>query len=251
MLPIKRPGRALAAAAATALLLATAPAAMGQPNTLNGKISPDKGPIGSPINLTIGFTLGMDPGREAGTLSRVDLFFPPNARTNGAKFPSCSMETINARRSFAGCPKGSQIGRGRIMADVPATDVFNVPAYMTIFNGRGGRSVTIHILAENPVQISQAFSAPLVRTKGRFGYHLTAVIPIELQEIADGWFAQVRSLTSTIRGSIRDRRTGKTIPYVESTTLCPRSLSVPIQSRIQFMRDYAPLTQNTTIRCRR
>lgn len=249
MLPIKRHGRALVAATATALLLATAPAAMGQPNSLNGSINPDKGPIGSPIRLTIGFRLDADPGKEAGTLTKVDLFFPPNARTNGALFPSCSPDTINARRSFAGCPKGSKIGTGRIKADVPAADVFNVPATMTIFNGRGGKSVTIHIYAENPVLISEAFTAPLQKTSGRFGYHLTAPIPYTLQEINDGWFTQVRSLTSTINASIT--RGGRRIPYIQSTTLCPKSLSVPIASRIAFLRDYAPISQNATIKCRR
>jgi hypothetical protein len=251
MLPIKRPGRALAAAAATALLLVSAPAAMGQPNTFSGSINPNKGPIGSPIRLTIGFTLGADAGREAGTLSRVDVFFPPNARTNGAKFPSCSAETINARRNFAGCPKGSKIGRGRIMADVPATDVFNVPATITFFNGAGGKTITMHVDAQNPVVINEAFSADLIRTRGRFGYHLIARIPPTLQEIADGWFAQVRRFTSTIDAWTRDRRTGRRIPYIESTTLCPRSLGVPIASRYEFLRDYAPLSASATIRCRR
>ncbi|MDO8209264.1 hypothetical protein [Conexibacter sp. CPCC 206217] len=250
MLPIKRHGRALVAATATALLLATAPAAMGQPNSLNGSINPNKGPIGSPLRLTIGFRLDADPGKEAGTLSKVDLFFPPNARTNGALFPSCSPETINARRSFAGCPKGSKIGTGRIRADVPAADVLDVPATMTIFNGRGGKSVTIHIYAENPVLISEAFTAPLTKTSGRFGYHLVAPIPPSLQEIADGWFAQVRTLTSTISGWARNR-SGRRIPYIQSTTLCPKSLSVPIASRIAFLRDYAPISQSATIACRR
>lgn len=172
MLPIKRPGRTLVAAAATALLLATAPAAMGATGTLRGSINPDKGPVGSPINLKIGFTVAPDPGRERPIISNVDLYFPPNARTNGAKFPSCSPEVINARKSFAGCPKGSKIGTGLAKADVPATDVFNVPARLTMFNGPGGRSVTIHVDAQNPVVISLAYKAPLIKTKGRYGYHL-------------------------------------------------------------------------------
>jgi hypothetical protein len=249
MLPISRPGRKLAAAAATALLLATAPTALAAEYDFTSSINPNKGPIGSPINLKVGFRFGADEGREAGILRKVDVWFPPNARPNGAQFPSCTPEVINARRSFAGCPKGSQIGRGAIRADVPAADVFNVPARLTFFNGPGGKSVTIHAYAENPVLISQAFKAPLTRTSGRYGYHLVAPIPDTLQEIADGWFAQVRTMTTSISASITKR--GRKIPYIQSTTLCPNSLGVPSASRIEFMRDYAPVDLTTTIRCRR
>jgi hypothetical protein len=249
MLPISRPSRALVATAAAALLLATAPAAMAQPNTLSGSINPNKGPIGSPIRLTTGFTLGADDGKEAGIISKVEFFFPPNARTNGAKFPYCSPDTINARRNFSGCPKGSQVGRGKAIADVPATDVFGVPAYLTIFNGKGGKSLTVHVDAQNPVLISEAFTAPLVKTGGRYGYHFTAPLPADLQEISGGWFAEVRSLTATVGATIT--RGGRKIPYIQSTTLCPKSLGVPFASRISFMRDYAPVSATTTIRCRR
>jgi hypothetical protein len=249
MLPISRPGRKLAAAAATALLLATAPTALAAEYDFSSTINPNKGPIGSPINLKVDFRFGADPGREAGILRKVDVWFPPNARHNGAQFPSCTPEVINARRSFAGCARGSQIGTGKIMADVPAADVFGVPARLTFFNGPGGKSLTIHAYAENPVLVSQAFKAPLTRTRGRYGYHLVAPIPPELQEIADGWFVQVRTMRTSI--SAWTTRGGRRIPFIQSTTLCPKSLGVPSASRIEFAREYAPVDLTTTIRCRR
>lgn len=249
MLPIRN-RRALAAAAATALLLVAAPSAMAARGSLSGSISPNKGPVGSAINkLNINFAIDPDDStREAPTLSQVDLFFPPNARTNGAKFPSCSPATINARRSFSGCPKGSKIGSARIIADVPAVPVTGVTAIMTVFNGPGGKSVTINIEAHNPVEIFEAFKAPLTKTSGRFGYHLSAPIPRTLQEINDGWFAEVRSLRSSIGATWRG------VPYIQTTTACPKSLSVPIAARIGFMARTdgdSPLSLNSTIRCRR
>jgi hypothetical protein len=249
MLPIRNT-RALTAAAAAALLLVAAPSAMAARGSLSGSINPNKGPIGSPIKqLNIGFTVDPDDAsREAPTLSKVDLFFPPNARTNGAKFPVCSPETINARRSFSGCPKGSKIGRGDIIADVPAADVNHVPAIMTVFNGAGGKSVTINIEAHNPVEIFQAFKAPLTKTSGRFGYHLSAPIPQSLQEINDGWFAEVRTLKSTIGATWRGT------PYIQTTTACPKSLRVPIAARLAFMNRTpadAPMSLDSSISCRR
>ena len=251
MLPIPRPGRALAAAAATALLLtaAAAPSALAARGSLSGSISPNKGPIGSPIALSIGAVLDPDtPDRERGTLSQIELFFPPNARTNGARFPYCAPETINARRSFSGCPKGSRIGSGSLRADVPAVPVSDVPGDIVIFNGKGGKSVTINIEAHNPVEIFEAFPAKLVKTKGRYGYHLTGVIPRSLQEINDGWFAEVRNFKTKIAATWRGT------PYIQSTTLCPKSLSVPIAGKFSFMsrpNGDAPLSVTSTIRCRR
>jgi hypothetical protein len=249
MLPIRRNSRALTAAAATALLLVAAPSAMAARGSLSGSISPDKGPIGSPINLSIGAVLDPDtPDRERGTLSKIELFFPPNARTNGAKFPYCAPETINARRSFSGCPKGSRIGTGTLRADVPAVPVMNVPGNIVIFNGKGGKSVTINIEAHNPVEIFEAFTAKLVKTKGRYGYHLSGDIPRSLQEINDGWFAEVRNFRTKIAATWRGT------PYIQSTTLCPKSLSVPIAGRFSFMsrpNGDSPLSVTSTIRCRR
>ncbi len=248
MLPIRN-SRALAAAAATTLLLVAAPTAMAARGSLSGSINPNKGPIGSPINLSIGAVLDPDtPDRERGTLSKIELFFPPNARTNGAKFPYCAPETINARRSFSGCPKGSKIGTGKLRADVPAVPVSDVPGDIVIFNGKGGKSVTINIEAHNPVEIFEAFTATLVRTKGRYGYHLSGNIPRSLQEINDGWFAEVRRFSTSIKATWRGT------PYIESTTLCPKSLSVPIAGRFSFMsrpNGDSPLDVTSTIRCRR
>ncbi len=169
MLPIRN-SRALAAAAATALLLVAAPSAMAARGSLSGSISPNKGPIGSPINL-------LDrrrarprrrPTESAGRSSKIELFFPPNARTNGAKFPYCAPATINARRSFSGCPKGSKIGSGKLRRRRPgrAGDRTS-PATSTIFNGKGGKSVTINIEAHNPVEIFEAFTATLVEDQGQ------------------------------------------------------------------------------------
>jgi hypothetical protein len=237
-----RAGRTLAAAAAATLLLAAAPAAMATQSTISGKISPNKGKPGTPLALTIGFTITRENG-ENNTLRKVVLDFPPNAVANGAKFPSCMPAVINARRSFNGCPRGSLIGRGSLVADVPAADVFNVPGKVTLFNGQGGKSITVHIYAENPVLISEAFTAPLKKTGGRYGYKLTANIPPTLQEIADGWFAEVKRFSTTVNAKWRGRG------YIEAKK-CPKNGRAPIAGAFDFLREASPTSALGIITCK-
>jgi hypothetical protein len=252
MLPIKRPGRVLAAAAAAAALLAAAtPAAQATSRmTMSSSINPNKGPIGSPINLSIGFTIDpAEAGATPDTISRVTLLLPPNARPNGRLFPACSAQQINAAKSFARCPKGSKIGTGRGFADVTAVPVEHVPYTLTFFNGsRAGNKITVHARALRPVDINLAFDATITRIGGRYGYRVQFNLPDGLKEIYPGWFAQVRTMQTKITGSYKVR--GRTIPYIQSTTLCPKSLSVPAAATFDFL-DGSKTDTTSRIACRR
>lgn len=218
--------------------------------TMKSSISPNKGPIGSPINLKIGFTL--DPanaGSDPDTITRVVVLFPPNARPNGKLFPVCSATQINIAKSFRRCPKDSLIGKGGGFADVTAVPVYHVPYRLTFFNGsRNGKKITVHVRALNPVDINLAFDATLVKTSGKYGYRLTFNLPDALQEIYPTWFAQVRTLNSTIKAFHKVK--GKRIPYIQSTTLCPKSKFVPIASTYSF-RDGSSTSVDARIACRR
>lgn len=253
MLPTKRPGRVLAMAATTAAaaLLAVAPGAQAASRmTMTSSIKPNRGPIGSPINLKVGFTI--DPATEGGpldTIRRVVVLFPPNARHNAKFFPACTAAQINAALSTRACPRGSLIGRGSGRADVTEADVFNVPYTITFFNGsRSGNRITVHVYAERPVVINLAFEASLVKTSGRYGYRLTFDLPYALQEIYPSWFAQVRTLGTEIRAFTKVR--GRRIPFIESTTLCPRSNFVPVASTYTFL-DGSSTDVEARIACRR
>lgn len=241
-------GRILSIAAASALLVATAPPALAAESGITGKISPNKGPVGTPLDLSIGFTIRPAAGEQP-TVSRAVLDFPANAVQNGRLFPSCTAAQINAKRGrFTSCPKGSQIGRGTLRADVPNVPVYNVPGRVTIFNGAGGKSLTIHIYATNPVLISEAFDAPLVRTRGRYGYRLTANVPRTLQEINDGWFAVLKKFDTTVGATrmVRGRKRG----YIEAKR-CPRGGRAPIAGTFSFMNNaVAPTSTTGWITCR-
>jgi len=252
MLPIKRPGRVLAATAAAAALLAAAtPAAQATSRLqMTSSIRPNKGPIGSPINLKIGFSI--DPVTAGGpldTISRVTLLLPPNARPNGRLFPACSAAQINAAKSFKRCPKGSLIGRGGGRADVTAVPVEDVPYTLTFFNGsRAGNKITLHVRALRPVDINLAFDATITRIGGRYGYKVQFNLPDGLKEIYPGWFAQVRTLQSTIRAFYTVR--GRRIPYIQSTTLCPKTNFVPAAATYNFL-DGSTAEATSRIACSR
>jgi len=205
---------------------------MAASSSITGRINPDKGRPGTPLRLTVRFTTEGDPGEQSATLRRVIVQLPPNAVQNASLFPTCNAATINAAKSFRRCPKKSLIGRGQLRADVPNAETWNVPAIVTFFNGsRSGNRITVHIFAERPVDIYLAFDATLVRTKGRYGYKLTADIPEELQEIYPTWYPQVRWLESSFNQTIvvRGRKRG----YIEAKR-CPKSGRVPIAGAFDF-----------------
>ncbi|HEY4279820.1 MAG TPA: hypothetical protein VGM91_16460 [Conexibacter sp.] len=232
----KRAARTLAAAGATALLLAAAPAALANTSTISGSINPNHGRPGTPLALTVNFTLDPTAGAIPGTLNRVIVQLPPQATDNGAMFPSCTADQVNAAHGNGRlCPKGSKIGIGNIRADVPPIPISNVPATAEFFNGKGGKSITILVHVTNPVTLDVAFDAPIVHTSGRYGYKLTANLPYILQELngeGGGYFDAVRKFTATINAKIKVR--GRTRGYIEAKR-CPKSGKAPIAGQFSFL----------------
>lgn len=234
-------------ASAVGAALVAAPANAETSATMTGEVSPAGSAPGTPVDVTMRFALDPIGGAEAATLSRVIFRLPRGGRINAALFPVCTAATINAAKSFRACPRGSRIGSGRVIADVSATDVYNVPATATFFNGsRLGRTVTMHIRALRPVDISRAIEARIERTAGRFGYAVHADLPEDLQEISPGWFQQTRRFASTL-GATR-RVGGRVRGYIESTR-CPHGGSEPAAGEFTF-RDGSTARAETTISCR-
>ena len=236
--------------AALALLAGAAPAAALSPtSSIGGKIQPANARPGRPIKLTIDFRLNPGPGEIPGTLNRAILRFPPNGVVNGRLFPSCAADTINRTRSFRHCPKGSQIGKGTLRGDVPNLDLSNVPGRVTLFNGPRGKSITVHIHLTHPALISIAFQAPLRRTRGRYGYTLTANVPEGLQTlIQPDSYAALRRFTTTV--GITRKVKGRTRGYIEAKK-CPRSGRVPVAGAFYFNEENASTSTTGTIRCKR
>lgn len=225
-------------AAATALL-AGAPGASATRVTVDAKAMPQNAPLGTPLTLVVNASLSPDLPGQSMTLTAADVRFPDHVTINRRLFPVCRAATINAARgSFTNCPAGSRIGGGSFRADVPATDVFNVPGRITIFNGGDG-VVTAHVYATRPVLVSEAFECRLVRTRGRFGYRLSIELPNRLQEISEGWFVEVRKLTFTVGAKTKVR--GRTRGLIEAKRWDD---NMPFAATFNFLRESAPVTVN-------
>jgi hypothetical protein len=237
-----RPGRTFAAAGAVALVLATVPAAMAAHSTVSERISHPKTRADNPPTVTIGFTIARENDEKA-TLRQIVLDLPSSLVAYGKRYPSCTPGKINANHSFSDCRPGSRLGAGRFVADVPAAGVYDVPGSVLMFNGKGGRSITVHFFMDNPVPVDLAFSAPLRRTHGRYGYRLTADFPHALQELRPGWFAEIKSFEASFRSLWKGQA------YFEART-CPAGGSAPIAGTFSFLEQAAPTSAVGSFTCR-
>lgn len=232
-----RTGRiAAAAAAATFLLAATAPAADAPVpvSKLSASISPNKvakvkNGVGTPVTLSINSTI-THPSGSRYELTKLVYKFPQGAVTNGKLFPSCDANKLaKAHGQLSACPKGSKVGGGKATGtavDIGVTSSGNV----TVFNGPGGKSLTINVNIVTPALINSSFSAPLKKTSGKYGYTLTVNIPSELQTILGGPII-VKQIKTTAGGT----RTIKGVKrgFIEAVK-CPKGGKAPIHSDLTF-----------------
>jgi hypothetical protein len=245
-------------AAASTLLLATAPGALAAKSKIGGTISPvrvqpdpSKPAKRLTHDLTVSFEIVKD-GEQSATLRRAVVRFPANVVLDGRHFPACEPGPINAGSTFNVCPQGSRLGSGRFVADVPGAGVYNVPGRVTVFNGRGGKSMTVHLYADTPA-IATGFTAPLRRVRGR--YELTMPFPSALQKLppagpasvqapATDSLLEIKRLTVSLLAVWRDRS------YVELTR-CPRSGRTQIGAAFDFVGGSSPAQPLGLLTCKR
>jgi hypothetical protein len=234
---------------AALLLAVAAPAADGPvTSTVSGSISPSR--VGSPRNgvgtivtlkLRTAFTHPADSRLQ---LQKLVYKLPSGATANGKLFPSCKASTLNrARGRLSACPSGSKIGSGIATGTAVDLDVTST-GRLTLFNGPGGRSITVNVSIINPAQINMTFSAPLRKTSGRFGYVVTANVPAGLQTILDGPIVVRRiELKTGATRVVRGVRRG----YIEAFR-CPRNGRAPLHGDFTFSQGVTT-GANATIAC--
>lgn len=209
----------LVVACSAAVSLAGSPVGSVPTAKLKAKASPHRRPSpGTPIRFAIDTRLASRPPGGRFVLRRADYLFPRSVVVNGRRFPSCSVRTLNrARGALRACPRGSKIGSGVVPGRVVNLGGLISRGRLTLFNGPGGRSVTVNVRVEVPAIIETTVSAPLRRSRGTS--KLTLVLPPELNEILDGPIVTSRihldlGATRTVNGVRRG--------YVEAAR-CPRS----------------------------
>ncbi len=232
---------ASAAAAASLLLVATAPAAdaptlagtLTASATPNKAENPPKNGFGTPVKLKLDVKF-KQPAGTTFVLKSLTYQFPKGAVQNGKIFPSCSVEKLQAARgALKVCPKGSKIGGGTAIGTAVALQPpITSSGAVTIFNGPGGKSATINVNVIRPAAINATFKAPIKKTKGKFGYTTTVIVPPSLQEILDGPIVVDRILT-TLGATLTIN--GKERGYIEAgAKVCPKSGKLPVRGDFNF-----------------
>jgi hypothetical protein len=230
------------AAAASLTLAAIAPAADAPKPVakVTASISPKKvgkphKGIGVPVKLKVVTTFTTDtPGADPFVIQKAVVSFPKGAVANGRLFPSCSAKQLNRVHGvLSKCPKGSKIGGGTTTARAIALGI-TATAKVTLFNGPHGKSVTFNIDVTNPAQINESFDAPLVKTKGKYGYTLTLKVPNDLQTILNSPIAVTRFAVTT-GGTTIQKIHGRKVKrgYIEAMA-CPKGGKAPLHVDVFF-----------------
>jgi len=233
------------AAASLALSAFAAPGLAATEVSFDGHVTPVIREVPKrPLSMTLRIVLRLSGDEQNGlapTLDRSVVHFPYGSALNSRMFPSCDPNTIN-RRGPPACPAGSLIGRGHAIG--VGVDVRQRLA-VTLFNGRGGRSVIFHLRGSNPLRVNTAFAAPLRRLRGgRWNFELTVPVPDNLKVVA-GVELSLVEFVSTVHATRRigGRRRG----YIEAWS-CPPGARVPLRGNFFFINGTNVLV-SSWIRC--
>jgi hypothetical protein len=200
---------------------------------LSATVRPGRLPIpnGTPLTLTLDIRFASVPAGGNFVLQGAELLFGRGARLNTGLFPSCSAATLNAAHGrLSACPRGSKIGHGWASGTAVAIGISS-RAKITVFNGPGGRSLTMNVSVVNPALINETLTHPFTRLRGggRYTTKLSATLPEELQRVLDGDIVVSRILITT--GATRMVH-GVRRGYFEALN-CPRAGS-PIHGDFRF-----------------
>jgi hypothetical protein len=239
---------AAALAGATALLLVAIATAADAPRPvvkLTGSVLP-RGAIkpGTPLKLIIGTSIKSVPAGGNFVLQSHDYLFPRGASVNGRLFPSCKVSTLKAAHgNLSACPRGSKIGSGVATGIAVAIGVKS-HGNLTLFNGPGGRSITLNADVEHPAVINETWSAPLERVSGKYALKLMDTLPDTLKTIIGGDIVVTNIKVTTFATRVVN---GRTRGYIEAVN-CPKSGAAPFHADFTFNHG-AKASADSTIAC--
>lgn len=209
--------------ALAALGIAAVAHAVTNTYTFSGSVSPSKaGTKKKPKPVGIKFTLGVGEttGQRPATIKSVEIAIP-NGKVNSKPFPKCTVATLTSSGP-SGCPKGSQVGSGRIQSVAgqssdPADKSLGCLVDAKAFNAAGGH-LLLHVAAV-PGQcaipgLQKTIDATL-KTTGTTT-KLAFTIPPDLVHPIAG----VDNVPISIAGSVKKltkKVKGKKVPFIAST----------------------------------
>lgn len=213
---------------------------------MRGSISPSRRLApGTPLSFRLDTLFTTRPRGADLVLQRLDYLFPHGTVVNGRLFPACTVAMIDrAHGRLSACPPGSKIGGGIATGTAVQLGV-TANAVITLFNGPGGRSITMNATITTPALIDTTFSAPFVTLHhGRWANRLSIVLPQSLRSVLDGdvTTSEIDVTTGATR-LVHGVRRG----YIEALH-CPRSGRAPIHGDFAFSQG-ATASADTTATC--
>ncbi len=168
---------ALIGASGVGALASAAPTPTAHPASGQLTAGSPRHPQGLRLQMQFGWQ-GYDPADQP-MVTRIDAWFPRGSVYNGARYPKCSLHTLDADGPGS-CPKGSIMGVGTGSADADTTIT---RPQITVVNG-GPDVVYFYTVLNNPARVQQPVIGHITRLSGQFTYHLSATIPEDLRIVA-------------------------------------------------------------------
>ena len=126
-------------------------------------------------DLTVDLKVAVDPSDQPFATSSTVIHFDKNLVFNTAKFPSCT--EAQARTGAAACTK-AKIGSGKALG-LALGQQENLT--ITAYNGPKGKSILLHVVGTQPLDINTVIVGQLKPDSGKFGKKLDVAIPANLQ----------------------------------------------------------------------
>jgi len=222
---------ALVAAIVTVLVVAAIAYAQDQTNTyaVQASVTPSgKGnkkkpnPVGVKFNYQVNEATGKQPA--AVKTYKIDFY---GMKTNGKRFPKCTLAQIQQAQSGDDCPAGSKVGSGIIQSTVYTTgnpsdpNAFNCVKTLSVYNAGQGKGV---LLLTGPgdqcAGVSQPFIIDASYVPGAGGGSaLEFTVPPTVLHPIPQLTVAVRNVTSTIkklRKTVGSGKKKRTYGYYES-----------------------------------
>jgi hypothetical protein len=177
LLPTALAGALVLAVAAVALAQGTWPSVKVTPTVSPSKAGTPKHPQGVKLKTVIHWAaLG---SASQPIVTKFLVLFPKGSLYNGAKFPTCSVATMN-NSGPSGCPKASIMGSGT--GNAYADQVITHPQ-ITVVNG-GAKKVYFYTVLNNPARVQEPVVGNISRVGGKWAYSLSVTVPQNLRIVA-------------------------------------------------------------------
>ena len=223
----------IAIGGAAVALAATFPTVTVKPTVSSTKAGTKANPKG--VTLKTVFTWQKLGANNQPDVTNFTVLFPKGSLWQGAKYPSCSMSTLNSKGP-KGCPAASIIGSGNGIA---YADVTITKPKIIVVNG-GGSTIYFYTELNNPGRVYEPVPGHIAATGGAYAYKLTTTVPQNLR-VVSGTPIELTNLTVSVgHGAIL------------ATTACPGH-KWPYSVTTQYLNENTGATGsasfNSTIHC--